>query len=65
MDSMCRAHNASSARALTQIQGKAATIYDGKKTKTCSDQANFVPFIERGRPALPFQDPSVGSRGHG
>jgi hypothetical protein len=27
------------------IPGKAAAIYDGKKTKTYSDQANFVPFI--------------------
>jgi hypothetical protein len=27
------------------IPGKAAAIYDGKKTKTFSDQANFVPFI--------------------
>jgi hypothetical protein len=32
------------------IPGKAAAIYDGKKTKTHSDQANFVPFIvETGR----------------
>ncbi len=27
------------------IPGKAAAIYDGKKTKTCSDQANFVLFM--------------------
>jgi hypothetical protein len=27
------------------IPGKAAAIYDGKKAKTYSDQANFVPFI--------------------
>ncbi len=27
------------------IPGKAAAIYDGKKSKTYSDQANFVPFI--------------------
>jgi hypothetical protein len=27
------------------IPGKAAALYDGKKTKTYSDQANFVPFI--------------------
>jgi hypothetical protein len=42
--SFARAHNASSARALT-LPGKAAALYDGKKTKTYSDQANFVPFI--------------------
>jgi hypothetical protein len=28
-----------------KIPDKAAAIYDGKKTKTYSDQANFVPFI--------------------
>jgi hypothetical protein len=27
------------------IPGKAAALCDGKKTKTYSDQANFVPFI--------------------
>ena len=27
------------------IPGKAAALYDGKKTKTYSAQANFVPFI--------------------
>ena len=27
------------------IPGKAAALYEGKKTKTYSDQANFVPFI--------------------
>jgi hypothetical protein len=27
------------------IPGTAAALYDGKKTKTYSDQANFVPFI--------------------
>jgi hypothetical protein len=31
------------------IPGKAAAIYDDKKTKTYSDQANFVPFsVETG-----------------
>ena len=40
------------------IPGKAAALYEDKKTKTYSDQANFVPFIvetggrnQRGRPA--------------
>jgi hypothetical protein len=27
------------------IPGKAAALYEDKKTKTYSDQANFVPFI--------------------
>ncbi len=27
------------------IPGKATALYNGKKTKTYSDQANFVPFI--------------------
>ncbi len=66
--SFARAHNASSARALTQFQGKAA-LYDGKKTTTYSDQENLVPFIvgryQRGRPAIPLQDVAVGGRGHG
>ncbi len=34
---------------MTQSPGKAAAIYDGKKTKTFSDQANLVPFIVEAR----------------
>jgi hypothetical protein len=57
------------------IPGKAAALDEDKKTKTYSDQANFVSFIvetggrimqyQRGRPAIPLQDPAVGGRGHG
>jgi hypothetical protein len=50
------------------IPGKAAALYDGKKTKTYSDQANFVPFIvETGERinAAGLQFLAVGGRGHG
>ena len=38
------------------IPGKAAALYEDKKTKTYSDQANFVPFIVEtgGRAGLQF-----------
>ncbi len=32
-------------KGIDTITGKAAALHDGKKTKTYSDQANFVPFI--------------------
>ncbi len=55
------------------IPGKTAALYDGKKTKTYSDQANFVPFIVEtgGRinaAGLQFLSrilAAVGGRGHG
>ncbi len=52
------------------IPGKAAALYDGKKTKTYSDQANLVPFVVEtgGRvnaAGLHFLSRTTGGRGHG
>ncbi len=53
------------------IPGKAAALYEDKKTKTHSDHANFVPFIVKtgGRinaAGLQFLSRiPVGGRGHG
>ncbi len=45
MGSICPGAQRLVSKGADTIPGKAASIYDGKKTKTYSDQANFVPFI--------------------
>ncbi len=69
--SFARAHNASSARALTQSQARrqpSTTARRRRRTATrrtsCRHRRNAWAY-QRGRPAIPLQDPAVGGRGHG